>query len=112
MKYTPFDIVSISFFLVVGTVTLGLGLILSERLELSLAIWVHIISCMVFALNLAMASVTVDKICGKRSELGKEIDALGKRVDKTCPLSFALSLNEEIDELRMRVDALERGVEE
>lgn len=112
MKCTPFDIVSISFFLVVGTATLGWGLILSEELELSLAIWVYIVSCMVFALNLAIASVTVDKIRGKRSELGKEIDALRKRVDKTCPLSFALSLNEEIDALGKRVDALERGVKE
>ena len=81
MKCKPFDIVSSSFIMGVGIAILGLGLNLSEELELSLAIWVYTVSCSIFALHFAMASRIVDRMRGKRTELGKEIDALRERVD-------------------------------
>lgn len=89
MEYTVSDFVLISLYSAVGTSTLGLGLFLLEELEPSLAIWVYLVSSMVFALNWAFASRIVNKIRGKRTELGKEVD-----------------------ELRERIDALERGVKE
>lgn len=90
MKCTPFDIVSIFVILATGLTTLGLGLILLEELELNyLAIWAYVVSCSIFALHYALVSNIVNKIHGKRTKLGKEID-----------------------ELRERVDALERGVKE
>lgn len=89
MKYTPSDIVSVSLYMGFGTAILGLGLILFEELERSLAIWVYLVSCTIFVLHWAMTSTKIDRMRGKRTELGKEIDAL-----------------------RERVDALERGIEE
>ncbi len=89
MKYTLYDIVAILGLLTTGLATLGLNLNFLEDLEPNLALWTYIVSITIFCMCFAFVSTLFDKIRGKRTELGKEVDAL-----------------------RERIDALERGAEE
>ena len=89
MKWTPHDIFVNAVLSIAGTATLFLGVYLSEVMDTALSIWITLVSCSIFSLYTSIVLLFVRKMKGHRTELGKEIDAL-----------------------RERVDAIERGIEE
>lgn len=89
MKWTPHDIVTNAVLGVVGVATLILGAYLSKEMNTAITMWIALVSCSIFSMYTAMVFLSVSEMKGHRTKLGKEIDAL-----------------------RERVDALERGVKE